>query len=180
MVAACNSQPVPSSTLPTELPIIESTITPSRTFELTPTSTITPIPPPTLAPTWTPEPTFTPFVLPTLQKNIPLANSGCSWMKNIEGKWVPDIWDQIFTFYPNGEYSQLDKLLVDYADTMSIRGKYECTSEGYLRILLDGEEVFETSIVKVNIIGNNMDWTFVDDNDSDGHGQDFTLSFVKK
>lgn len=139
------------------------------------TSSVTPLPPPTIAPTWTPEPTFTPFVLTALQAS----NSVCSWMENIEGEWVSDLWGQIVTFYPNGEYVQLDKKLVDFANTMSLRGKYECTTEGYIRLLLNDEEIFETSIIKVNIVGESMKWTLVDDDDSNGHGHDITFSFTK-
>ncbi len=157
-------------------PVVLETVTaiPNPLIVLAPS--ITPFPQPTIAPTWTPEPTFTPFVLTVLQSS----NSVCSWMENIEGEWVSDLWGQIVTFYPNGEYVQLDKKLVDYANTMSLRGKYECTSEGYIRLLLNNEEIFETSIIKVNIVGESMKWTLVDDNDSDGHGYDINFLFVKK
>ena len=176
-----NLKPSAPVSINTELPsVILATATSITSPLLVPAPSVTPLPPPTLAPTWTPEPTFTPFVLSTLQIINPPSNSGCSWMKNIEGKWVSDTWGQIVTFYPNGEYVQLDKKLVDYADTMSLHGKYECTSEGYIGILLEGEKIFETSIVKVNIAGKSMNWILVDDNDSDGHGHDITLSFVKK
>lgn len=152
----------------TELPpVILATVTPINT------SSVTPLPAPTLAPTWTPEPTFTPFVLIS-------SNSGCSWMENIVGDWVSDLWGQFITFHPNGEYVQLDKRLVDFADTLSLRGTYECTAEGYIRMLLQDEEIFETSIVRVSIAGKKMKWTFVDDNDSDGHAPDGALFFVKQ
>ena len=161
----------------TELPTVTlETATSVSNSLLVATSSVTPLPPPTIAPTWTPEPTFTPFVLTALQAS----NSVCSWMENIEGEWVSDLWGQIVTFYPNGEYVQLDKKLVDFADTMSLRGKYECTTEGYIRLLLNDEEIFETSIVKVMIVGKSMKWTLVDDDDSNGHGHDITFLFVKK
>jgi hypothetical protein len=165
----------------TELPsVILATATSITGPLLVSTPSVTPLPPPTLAPTWTPEPTFTPFVLANPQIIDPPSNSRCYWMEYIEGEWVSDLWGQIATFYPNGKYVQLDKKLVDYADTMSLHGKYECTSEGYIHILLEGDEIFETSIVKVSIAGKSMNWTLVDDNDSDGHGHDITLPFVKK
>lgn len=157
-------------------PVALETVTAIANPLIVPASSVTPFPQPTIAPTWTPEPTFTPFVLTVLQSS----NSVCSWMESIEGEWVSDRWGQIVTFYPNGEYVQLDKKLIDYATTMSLRGKYECTSEGYIRLLLNGEEIFETSIVKVIIVGGSMKWILVDDNDSDGHGHDITLPFVKK
>jgi hypothetical protein len=156
-----NSTPAPANT---ELP---------RVIPATVTSAVPSLSPPTLAPTWTPQPTFTPFVLIS-------SNSVCDWMEKIVGEWESDMWGQIITFHPNGEYVQLDKKLVDFADTLSFRGTYECTSEGYIRMLVQGEEIFETSIVRVSIAGKNMKWTLVDDNDSDGHGSDITLPFVKK
>jgi hypothetical protein len=156
-----NSTPV---SINTELP----TVTPATAAPAVPS-----ISPPTLAPTWTPQPTFTPFVLIS-------STSKCDWMENIVGEWDSDLWGQIITFHPNGEYVQLDKKLVDFADTYSLRGTYECTSEGYIRMLLQGEEIFETSIVRVSIAGKNMKWTLVDDNDSDGHGHDITFPFIKK
>jgi hypothetical protein len=157
---------------------LETSIPVATTNELPPSpATVTPaiplLSPPTLAPTWTPQPTFTPFVLI-------LSDSGCSWMENIVGDWESDHWGQFITFHANGEYVQLDKKLVDFADIYSLRGTYECTSEGYIRMLLQGEEIFETSMIRVSIAGSKMKWTFVDDNDSDGHGPDATLSFVRK
>jgi hypothetical protein len=131
------------------------------------------ISPPTLAPTWTPQPTYTPFVLIS-------STSKCDWMENIVGEWESDLWEQIFTFHANGEFVQLDKRVLDFADLYSIHGTYGCTSEGYIRMLVQGEEIFETSIVRVSIVGKKMKWTFVDDNDSDGHAPDSTLQFVKK
>ena len=161
----------------TELPTVTlETATSVSNSLLVVTSSVTPLPPPTIAPTWTPEPTFTPFVLTALQAS----NSVCSWMENIEGEWESDLWGQIVTFYPNGEYVQLDKKLVDFASTMSLRGKYECTSEGYIRLLLNDEDIFETSIIQVTIFGEKMKWTLVDDDDSNGHGHDITFLFVKK
>lgn len=139
----------------------------------TTTAAVPSLSPPTLAPTWTPEPTFTPFVLIS-------STSKCDWMENIVGDWVSDLWGQFITFHSNGTYVQLDKRLLDFADIYSLRGTYECTSEGYIRMLLQGEEIFETSIVRVSIAGKNMKWALVDDNDSDGHGPDITLPFVKK
>jgi hypothetical protein len=176
-----NIKSSPQASINTDLPpVVGETITAAINPLLVNASSATPQPQPTLAPTWTPEPTLTPFVLTTLQTINPSSNSVCSWMENIEGVWVSDIWGQIVTFYPNGEYVQLDKKLVNHASTMSLQGKYECTSEGYIRILLYGEEIFATSIVKVNITGRNMKWTLVDDNDSDGHGSDIIFPFVKK
>ncbi len=172
-----NLQKLPQASINTKLPpAVFETVTTIASPLLIPAPSVTPLPPPTLAPTWTPEPTFTPFVLVALQSS----DSVCSWMEYIEGEWVSDLWGQIITFYPNGEYVQLDKKLVDYANTMSLRGKYECTSEGYIRLLLNGEEIFETSIIRVNIVGKDMKWTLVDDNDSDGHGHDIIFPFVKK
>ena len=170
-----NLQTLPQTSMNTELPpVVLETDTAFADPLLVITPSVTPLPPPTLALTWTPEPTFTPFVLTAQQA------SKCSWMENIEGEWESDLWGQIVTFYPNGEYVQLDKKLVDFASTMSLRGKYECTSEGYIRLLLNDEDIFETSIIQVTIFGEKMKWTLVDDDDSNGHGHDITFLFVKK
>lgn len=160
-----NLNPSPQISINTELP---------PTNLVTVTSIVTPLPPPTLAPTWTPIPTFTPFIITTV-----LSTSGCYWMEHIVGEWDSDLLRQIITFYPNGEYVEIDKKLIDYRDTLSVRGTYECTSEGYLRLLIQGEEVFETSIIRVIIAGKSMKWILVDDDNSNGHGSDITFSFDK-
>jgi len=146
----------------TELPpVILATSTSITSPLLIPTSSVTPIPPPTLAPTWTPEPTFTPFVLSNLQLIDPLSNSRCTWMKNIEGKWGSELYNSIFTYYPNGEFVEEEKILVEAGIDIPAPGNYECTSEGYLRMQRDGQDIFSYSL-QVNIVGNKMIWDFVD------------------
>lgn len=127
----------------------------------TSTSSVTPLPPPTLAPTWTPEPTFTPFVLSNLQIVDPPSNSRCAWMKNIEGKWRSDLYNSIFTYYPNGEFVEEEKSLVEAGIDLPAPGNYECTSDGYLRMHRDGQDIFSYSL-QVNIQGNEMIWSFID------------------
>ena len=146
----------------TELPpVILATDTSITNPLIVPTPSVTPLPQPTYAPTWTPEPTFTPFVLSTPQIIDQPSNSKCTWTQYIEGKWVSDLYNSIFTYYPNGEFVEEEKILVEAGIDMPAPGKYECTSEGYLRMHRDGQDIFSHSL-RVNIEGNKMIWNFID------------------